>query len=302
LLTQFKEAIVSALESKPKVRAQMRAWSAKQRFPVAQWLDKLERLQSTAIRVHQYPRAPPKTLIRPEHLRPKSLQWTTRSGTPSDEEDQRHSQASTDVEVVISPPMSSAGSESSGPTGITTPGNWPRHFSSPSGTSTPSGTVTPANWLSRPGTPHMRSPHHSATPSILGVDEVVGDRHDYRLQTVEPFFTDSRGNFAAAFEKKLRDLNAHNSTTDLCIEEYLVKSEKKWFDMYRGVKLGQSASPFPLAKLADIAADPGVDANITCPHCAKAVDLQDAFETQAIEEKKQFGLPNEYAPPSGLKK
>ncbi|KAJ5112554.1 hypothetical protein N7532_000599 [Penicillium argentinense] len=52
LLKQFKLAIDSALNSKPEVRAMMRARSAKQRFPVAQWIEDLEILQSTAIRVH----------------------------------------------------------------------------------------------------------------------------------------------------------------------------------------------------------------------------------------------------------
>ena len=57
LLKQFKLAIDSALNSKPEVRAMMRARSAKQRFPVAQWVEDLEILQSTSIRVHQKERA-----------------------------------------------------------------------------------------------------------------------------------------------------------------------------------------------------------------------------------------------------
>lgn len=52
LLHQFKMAIESALASKPETRAMMRARSAKQRFPVAQWVEDLEILQSTAIRIH----------------------------------------------------------------------------------------------------------------------------------------------------------------------------------------------------------------------------------------------------------
>ncbi|KUI63986.1 Cell wall alpha-1,3-glucan synthase mok11 [Cytospora mali] len=52
LLQQFRGAIVSALESRRKARVKMRAWSAKQRFPVAQWLEDLEKLQSEAIRLH----------------------------------------------------------------------------------------------------------------------------------------------------------------------------------------------------------------------------------------------------------
>ena len=52
LLHQFREAIVSALESKLKARQKMRAWSAKQRFPVKQWVEDLDTLQGTAIKIH----------------------------------------------------------------------------------------------------------------------------------------------------------------------------------------------------------------------------------------------------------
>lgn len=50
---QFKSAIEEALESKTADRALMRAKSAKQRFPVAKWVEDLGILQDTAIRVHQ---------------------------------------------------------------------------------------------------------------------------------------------------------------------------------------------------------------------------------------------------------
>ena len=52
LLKQFKEAIREAMSSSTETRAMMRARSAKQRFPVAQWVEDLEILQSTSIRIH----------------------------------------------------------------------------------------------------------------------------------------------------------------------------------------------------------------------------------------------------------
>ena len=53
-MTQFKSAINSALHTKQSKRAEMRARSLLQRFPVAQWVTDLDRLQSTAIHVsHQ---------------------------------------------------------------------------------------------------------------------------------------------------------------------------------------------------------------------------------------------------------
>ncbi|KAK5352821.1 hypothetical protein LTR61_003949 [Exophiala xenobiotica] len=52
LLSQFNTAIVAALSSSQQVRAQMRAFSALQRFPVAQWLEDLELLQTKSIEKH----------------------------------------------------------------------------------------------------------------------------------------------------------------------------------------------------------------------------------------------------------
>ena len=53
LLHQFKRAIKDALSSTKETRVTMRARSAKQRFPVAQWVSSLEELQSTAIKIHE---------------------------------------------------------------------------------------------------------------------------------------------------------------------------------------------------------------------------------------------------------
>jgi alpha-1,3-glucan synthase len=53
MLHQFKEAVKDALASDSKTRREMRARSAKQRFPVAQWVQDLETLQTTAIKVHR---------------------------------------------------------------------------------------------------------------------------------------------------------------------------------------------------------------------------------------------------------
>jgi alpha-1,3-glucan synthase len=53
LIHQFKSAIDDALGSSREVRADMRARSAKQRFPVARWVEDLEALHSASIRIHQ---------------------------------------------------------------------------------------------------------------------------------------------------------------------------------------------------------------------------------------------------------
>lgn len=52
MLHQFKKAIKSALASGHEMRRDMRATSAKQRFPVAEWVNSLTKLQSTAMEAH----------------------------------------------------------------------------------------------------------------------------------------------------------------------------------------------------------------------------------------------------------
>lgn len=72
LIEQFKLAIHEAIHCKPSTRAMMRARSAKQRFPVKQWVSDLEVLQATAIRLHNkgpqdLARAQPKGPPRPRN-------------------------------------------------------------------------------------------------------------------------------------------------------------------------------------------------------------------------------------------
>ena len=75
LLHQFRMAITEALASKTETRAMMRARSAKQRFPVVQWVEGLETLQSTSIKLHK------KGLAKrtPEWVNRLSM-WGSRSG------------------------------------------------------------------------------------------------------------------------------------------------------------------------------------------------------------------------------
>jgi alpha-1,3-glucan synthase len=50
-------------------------------------------------------------------------------------------------------------------------------------------------------------------------------------------FTDSDGEVAQSFVQKLRDLSADNSKGDLCIEKFLIKSEKAFFDEIKKEKI-----------------------------------------------------------------
>jgi alpha-1,3-glucan synthase len=62
---------------------------------------------------------------------------------------------------------------------------------------------------------------------------------------VDPTFNDTTGEFYKAFEGKLQNLSGKTSEKDLCIEDYLVESEKTWFKKFRDAKLGRSHGPSP---------------------------------------------------------
>lgn len=72
----------------------------------------------------------------------------------------------------------------------------------------------------------------------LCVEDVVKGKTDFNLQKVDPFFTDSNGNYLRIFQEKLKNLDASNSEGSNCIEEYLVDSEREWFNTFRNAKLG----------------------------------------------------------------
>jgi alpha-1,3-glucan synthase len=184
LIHQFKMAIRGALTSKKEVRALMRARSALQRFPVAQWVEDLEKLYSTSINVH-------------------------------------HRQAA----------------RTSGMFGI-----------SRSGASTPFGSsaaLAAHDTLLHNSSEQPNEPYDPArSKSLLSLYSVRGEgaKKDFNLQKVDPFFTDFTGLYYKTFQKMLNTVDAKSSEDQLCIEDYLTKSEKQWFGRFHLAKLGKSPS------------------------------------------------------------
>ncbi|OLN82365.1 Cell wall alpha-1,3-glucan synthase ags1 [Colletotrichum chlorophyti] len=315
LTKQFKNAIKSALETDTATRAEMRAWSAKQRFPVAEWLEKLEKLQNGVIKAHaRYgKKGAKKGNVLVKHSRASSIAgeplrnevelvdrtpaWMRQVSDYDDDATTLHTGRNTPAGL-NTPMISRPGSPSMSPT----PGYVDSPYSSRAASPGPfGGNNNNSNNHSRnvsgmeyahvrnfssndpghsrnfslPGQPGQQHYHNdpahsrnvsgfsmadtlplpppvaglgmqqdnSSRASMLSVEDVVGDRHDYKLQQVDPFFTDSKGEFYHTFEERLKNLNAGNSISELCIEDYLIKSEKEWFDMYLDARLGRSPSP-----------------------------------------------------------
>jgi hypothetical protein len=127
--------------------------------------------------------------------------------------------------------------------------------------------------------------------SLVSVDDITKEKQNYNLQKVDPFFTDANNEYAVKFEKKLADLNSKNSEDQLCIEEFLEKSEKDWFNRYRDVKLGKSPLPSPAASVFRFKG-----------HESSRSEIPPITGPDPGSNAGQFLLPNDYVPPTGLKR
>ncbi|KAL8812634.1 MAG: hypothetical protein Q9200_000893 [Gallowayella weberi] len=386
LISQFKDAIHAALSTPTETRAMMRARSRLQRFPVAQWVEDLEILQSKSIRLHekyaskqQNPlmisesgRASPSTSTALTAL--SSPQSTAPNTAPNSEPPSRA--MSPTREAVIPGPqgqmslgrffgpshpssarrgrsrsnsrnrLKSKRSTSSlrggpnepvtqnrvsvvpegnedlavlaqssphlkptthdipeeGPSGAETPvEGFPRRFPTlaqldmPGFSPVPSGRNTP--------TPEQQEIPRSETP--LSVHSVVGENGEqkkYNLQKVDPFFTDSNETYYRAFEKKLNSVNSKNAEDQLCIEEYLVKSEKAWFNRFHQAKMGNSAAASRAGTPASSVFRLNWGRHDVGPGSGDDSPNPDSPVSDHQSGTAQFLLGDDYVPPSGLNK
>ncbi|KAI2910628.1 CAZyme family GH13 [Aspergillus niger] len=397
LLVQFKLAIDAALSSKTETRAMMRARSAKQRFPVAQWVEDLEILQTTAIQVHN------KELVK-HNGRPFTPSGTTTPGgilsqpssplmPPGMQTPLAHSRESsysnlnrlseyvTDPKTNYSRDISPSGTEKprsglqrqlslgvrSGPGHQERRGRRGRQRDSiPEHEDTAGAmtdveedhedigdqqdaddeyTLTPAQveegrrlqavqqqGVGMPTSPGVRRysqdslhprqlpsspglvppPTQSLLPpprlgdagsrlssaSVLSLDSVVGTKTDFKLQKVDPFFTDSTGEYYKAFDKRLVGLNGSNSESQLCIEEYLIKSEKEWFDKFRDARLGRLKSP-----ASSVFRDKHGASPVGSYYDDTGSRVSGDYDRESRDtEDDEFLLGKDYVPPTGLRK
>ena len=361
VMQQFKTAISGALASKSDVRAIMRARAAKQRFPVAQWVEDLEKLQSEAIKIseRQLLKAPSRPAT-PRHGVAPSRRASLERSRPSSPvgrtptHSRKGSGASSHVrekplpndglgsrvgpgyrkkrkrlsKLSISYPVQDSEYEGSSDEDdgrsikdMSTPSRAPpvpplpnmQHidrtpklpFLQPPMHSSPPIPFSPPFSPGTPSSPHWpltsgfenhsstslfepRSPltAHSNT-SLLSLQEVKGESTDYNLQHVSPFFTDSNKEFTAMFETKLSNLNGKSSEDQLCIEEYLVKSEKTWFGKLRAAEMGKSR--------------PSSIIRGKSPQPSMFEDDQGTANLREESSMDEFLLGHDYVPPKGLK-
>lgn len=131
----------------------------------------------------------------------------------------------------------------------------------------------------------------SSSVARLSMGAVVGTKKDYKLQNVDPFFDDPTGLYYNAFERKLESLNGKTSEGPLCVEEYLVKSERDWFNRFRGAKMGRTSLPAsPMFRTRD---------NSPAPSTRPGSSHSSNGTNEGVE---QFLLEENYQPPTGIKR
>lgn len=359
---QFKMAIQGALKSDYNTRATMRARSAKQRFPVAQWKEDLEILQTASIKIHKKrmqfvtgkhtgmssgttsgwatPNLPgwmtprsgantPRGTGTPVASRPN-----TRPSSPTREQAPANGQLSlgmrlgpghvpeerlprgnvpsyysqapiehdpnVEEEYITQAQVDEAKRTSrigpghdfhfdlrDGTANRGDPSQQPGYnpYFSPAGTP---GTQTPNNgsysFLQEPMTPHggFLSGSASGTQTPLSTEQVVNEKEDKTQQELTPFFEDPTGLYMRTFEKMLSDLNGKNSEKDYCVEEFLEKSEKAWFARLHHAKMNKVG---------------------TASHSKGVTPAGSIYEgVESDEPVSQFLLPENYEPPTGLKR
>ena len=170
--------------------------------------------------------------------------------------------------------------------------------STSSSTSSPPSTPRAEQVLNESGSGSSSSghPEESLAPSsnYLSLGSVLQGKKDYKLQSLEPFFTDPTGLYYNAFRKKLEKLNGKSSEGPLCIEDYLTSSEKDWFNRFRNVKMGKSAAESPASSVFRL---PLMNERMVASAAASTVEL-DAHNNA----HEQYLLNDDYKPPTRMKK
>ena len=116
-----------------------------------------------------------------------------------------------------------------------------------------------------------------------------------KLQKVDPFFNDPKGEYMQKFERSLEGVTAKNSETKFCIEKYLMKSEKDWFAQRHNAKLGKSVLASPASSIFRVplaAVRPLFDSG--------SEDQRRGSDSEA--DLMQFGLGHDFIPFKGLKR
>lgn len=244
LLTQFKEAVDMALSSSHDVRMRMRANALRESFPITEWRQSLYQLHADAIVRAQ-------SVLRGRQTGPKSrldaksinyrrrLSLVIRTAVARTIKRLVFSLGSKAAEYYLAIRDRPIGNHHHiyGPEKVLrTHGNYRLD-----GSDTESFKFgnNPTHRSFSASLSHKRA--NSLVPA-LSKKAVLEDRTDFHLQNVDPPFMDSTEEFYAQFRDVLVASTELNLDLEPCIQDYLVHSEREWFERLRNAKLGFSFS------------------------------------------------------------
>jgi alpha-1,3-glucan synthase len=130
-----------------------------------------------------------------------------------------------------------------------------------------------------------------STKLQLRLEDILSSQESSQLSKVEPGFTDPTGLYYYRFEDQLRGLTGKNSDTALCVEKFLVNSEKDWYQRFYKAKMGA----YVHLRSVSGATTPSEE--------TPAASIQ---ESENIAEEHyslaQFAMPENYQHPKGVRK
>lgn len=124
--------------------------------------------------------------------------------------------------------------------------------------------------------------------SHVSFETVLQGRRDYKLHKAEPLFTDATGFYHDVLNARLQNLSGTSSVGLLCVENYLVQSEKERFDRLWILKMGNSNRPHPAFLNLSTGSDDPKSPRYT-------VSIKN-------DDRDQLHLQNDLRCPTGLKK
>jgi alpha-1,3-glucan synthase len=231
LMSQFNAAISAALASDDKTRALMRAYSVLQRFPVAQWVEDLEKLQYSSIHTSIKTRSRPNRLGALRSIGSRVSVFNRFSASTISGESGRS--------IPSAPSTVVSGGGSLTHQGLS--------LASPSPASLSPASLSPAS-LSPVASIFQFSDSMNLDGAVngpsrqLSLRSVATTHSECSLQqNPAPIFTDSKNKYYNTFSQKLDKLNTKPSASNICIEEYIVESEKDWFNRYHSASLSTTS-------------------------------------------------------------
>jgi alpha-1,3-glucan synthase len=173
-----------------------------------------------------------------------------------------------------------------------------RLLDAPSRSPSRSGLLDPTSLPKRGSSHHVRKRSSALDLSAIKNASTT----DFSLQHVDPTFEDKNGAYYAKFEGMLDSLSAKTSEHDLCVEEFLVQSEKEWFKKMRAERLGGGARPRSRDSRLSPAPSHGWHRESMHSSRASSIAPSENGSDHLLEEADEFLLGANYQRPSLFKR